>query len=52
MDSVVSWFTAVALSLVGSVWFLYKVDEELDRNKRENDDFFISKKYHDNYRGL
>ena len=52
MDSVVSWFMAVVLSLVGSVWFLYKVDEELDRNKRENDDFFISKKYHDNYRGL
>ena len=52
MDSVVSWFMAVALSLIGSVWFLHKIDEELERNKRENDDFFIAKEYHEKNKKL
>lgn len=50
MDSVVSWFMAVALSLIGSVWFLNKVDAELKRNRAENDEFFRNKEFQENYR--
>jgi hypothetical protein len=46
MDSVVSWFLAVVLTCIGSMWFLTKVDDELEQNKRENEDFFIDRKYH------
>lgn len=52
MDSVVSWFMAVVLSLIGSVWFINKAEEEKRRNRRENDDFFIKKKIQDDYKRL
>lgn len=50
MDSVLSWFMAVVLSLVGSVWFMCKAEQEREQNKRENEDFFIRKEIYDNYR--
>lgn len=52
MDSVVSWFMAVALSLIGSVWFLNKAEAELKRNRAENDDFFWRKEFEEKNKKL
>ena len=50
MDSVVRWFMAVALSLVGAVWFMNKIEDELQQNKKENEDFFIRKEIEEKYK--
>lgn len=46
MENVVWWFLTVVMACIGSMWFLRKIDEEEAQNKRENDDFFIYRKYH------
>lgn len=50
MDSVFSWFVAVVLAIIGSAWFIAKAEDELNRHKKENEDFFAAKEIYDNYK--
>ena len=48
MDNPVSWAILLALVIIGIMWFVAKCEDELERNHRENDDFFWTREH--NYR--
>ena len=52
MDSIISWFLMVFLSLIGIIWFINRAETELKRNRKENEDFFIQKRIKDKYEKL
>lgn len=52
MDSVVSWFMAVIFTIIGAICFVNKVEDELEQNKKENEDFFIRKEIEEKYKKL
>jgi len=43
MDNPASWAVLCLLAIVFVIWFAYKCDAEISRNRRENDDFFWKK---------
>ena len=43
MDNPISWGILFVLSIVAAIWFFHKCEEELSRNRAENDWFFEKK---------
>lgn len=39
MDSPISWFILLCIAIYAGVWFAKKVFNEIDKRKRENDDW-------------
>ena len=40
MDSLISWLVLLAITILVTAWFIRKYNEEVEANRRANDNFF------------